>query len=617
MTVLDIQRNNLDKSSSPYLQQHAKNPVWWQEWGSKIIKEAILWNKPLFVSVGYATCHWCHVMAADAFSDKLTADYLNQHFICIKVDRETRPDIDQFLMRFIIAQNGNGGWPLNVFLTPEIHPIFALTYAPGYGSGSTSSFLDIVKKVYNYYINHKDKILPFKDSEKPPSIIKEKTIVKDLLTYFDSVYGGFGKGQKFPPHSTLLYLLYFLCIEKNENVIKICSSTLDAMRLRGLNDHLQGGIFRYCVDRKWTVPHFEKMLYDQAMALWCYALAYRVMDNKEYKTMAEKILRCLEERFKDNGLYISAYDADTKHIEGATYLWRYDELKSILSAEEFHQLSESYFIFSEGNFEGKIHLIRKNNTSLREIEKKLLFLRNQRIQPDKDNKILCGINALVAIAMLQAGRFLGKPELEAKAEQIIKRLMERFWDGKILAHSLSNGIIQNLIDRFWDGKKLAHSFSNGIIQNQYFLFDGACMLVAVTMLYEKDESWHTWIQLMADYVKSFQQGERWIESRSEDFQTVDASWFDHPIPSSVSLAEMGLARVKLLKGNAISQKTYRQPYQADFYNLFIMLCNGNFHLFTTKKPVNWGKIPPNSLQKRGEIETDCYKGFCRPITFRE
>ncbi len=167
MTVLDIQRNNLDKSSSPYLYQHAKNPVWWQEWGSKIIKEAILWNKPLFVSVGYATCHWCHVMAADAFSDKLTADYLNQHFICIKVDRETRPDIDQFLMRFIIAQNGNGGWPLNVFLTPEIHPIFALTYAPGYSIGSTSSFLDIVKKVYNYYIDHKDKILPFKDSEKP------------------------------------------------------------------------------------------------------------------------------------------------------------------------------------------------------------------------------------------------------------------------------------------------------------------------------------------------------------------------------------------------------------------------------------------------------------------
>jgi uncharacterized protein YyaL (SSP411 family) len=595
MTVLDIQRNNLDKSSSPYLHQHVKNSVWWQEWGSKIIKEAILWNKPLFVSVGYATCHWCHVMAADAFSDKLTADYLNQHFICIKVDRETRPDIDQFLMRFIIAQNGNGGWPLNVFLTPEIHPIFALTYAPGYGSGSTSSFLDIVKKVYNYYINHKDKILPFKDSEKPPSIIKEKTIVKDLLTYFDSVYGGFGKGQKFPPHSTLLYLLYFLCIEKNENVIKICSSALDAMRLRGLNDHLQGGIFRYCVDRKWTVPHFEKMLYDQAMALWCYALAYRVMDNKEYKTMAEKILRCLEERFKDNGLYISAYDADTKHIEGATYLWRYDELKKILSAEEFHQLSESYFIFSEGNFEGKIHLIRKNNTSLREIEKKLLFLRNQRIQPDKDNKILCGINALVAIAMLQAGRFLGKPELEAKAEQIIKRLMERFWDGKILAHSLSNGIIQK----------------------QSFLFDSACMLIAITMFYENDESWGELMHMMSENVKSFKEDEKWVQSRSEDFQMIYASWFDHPIPSSVSLAEMGLTRAGFLHGEKIPPKGYRQSFQADFFNLAVMLNNGLFHLFTSRKVLDWNTLPPNSLQTRGEPETDCYRGVCYSINLKQ
>ena len=160
---------------------------------------------------------------------------------------------------------------MNVFLTPDIHPIFALTYAPGYGSGSMSSFLDITKRVYDYYINHKDKIIPFKATEKPPSIIEEKMIIKELLTYFDSVDGGFGRGQKFPPHTTLLYLLYLLCVEKNKDVRKMCSSTLDAMRLGGLNDHLQGGIFRYCVDSKWTIPHFEKMLYDQAMALWCYA----------------------------------------------------------------------------------------------------------------------------------------------------------------------------------------------------------------------------------------------------------------------------------------------------------------------------------------------------------
>lgn len=592
--MLDLYRNNLDKSSSPYLRQHVKNPIWWQEWSSEIIEEAVRRNKPLFVSVGYATCHWCHVMAADAFSDQITAEYLNKHFICIKVDRETRPDIDQFLMHFLTAQNGSGGWPLNVFLTPDIHPIFALTYAPGISSGSMSSFLDITKRVYDYYINHKDKIIPFKAIENLPSIIEEKMIIKELLTYFDSIDGGFGRGQKFPPHTTLLYLLYLLCVEKNDNIQKMCGTTLDVMRLGGLNDHLQGGIFRYCVDSKWTIPHFEKMLYDQAMALWCYALAYKVMEKKEYKTMAENILRCLEERFKENEFYISAYDADTEHIEGATYIWRFDELKELLSVEEFHRLSESYFIFPEGNFEGNIHLIRKNDFPLKDIEEKLLAIRNQRIQPNKDNKILCGLNALVAIAMLQAARFLGKPELEARAVQLIKSLMERFWDGKTLAHSISNGITQKLS----------------------FLFDGACMLIGITMLYENDESWHIPMRVMSEYVKSFQEGKKWVESRSEDFQKIYASWFDHPIPSSASLAEMGLTRAALLNGKGFRTEAYRQPYHADFLNLAIMLRNGLFHLFTTKKVINWNEIPPNSLQMRGEPETDCYRGMCSSLTQR-
>jgi len=593
--VLGLQKNNLDKSSSPYLRQHARNPIWWQEWSSEIIEEAVRRNKPLFVSVGYATCHWCHVMAADAFSDGVTAEYLNKYFICIKVDREIRPDIDQFLMYFITTQNGSGGWPLNVFLTPDIHPIFALTYAPGHGSGSISPFLDITKKVYYYYINHRDKILPFKVIENLPSIIEEKMIIKELLTYFDSVDGGFGRRQKFPPYTTLLYLLYLLCVEKNDNIQKMCGITLDVMRLRGLNDHLQGGIFRYCVDKKWAIPHFEKMLYDQAMALWCYALAYRVMDKKAYKAMAENILRCLEECFEDNGLYISAYDADTEHIEGATYVWRYDKLKEFLSAEEFYRLSESYFIFPEGNFNGAIHLIRKNDLPLRDIEEKLLVIRNQRIQPDKGNKILCGINALVAIAILQAARFLEKPKLKARAVHIIKNLMERFWDGKTLAHSLSNGIIQK----------------------QNFLFDGACMLIAITMLDENDKSWHIPMRVMSEYVKSFQEGKKWVESRSEDFQTIYASWLDHPIPSSASLAEMGLTRVALLNGKVFCAEVYRQPYHADFFNLAVMLRNGLFHLYITKKGVNWDKLPPNSLQMRGEPETDCYRGVCRSVSLKK
>jgi len=581
----DLKRNNLDKSLSPYLLQHTSNPVWWQEWSAEIIQHAVDAKKPLFVSVGYATCHWCHVMAAEAFSDIDIADFLNSHFICIKVDREQRPDIDQFMMQYLTALSGNGGWPLNVFLTADLRPIYALTYAP------VHSFLNIAKKVHEYYEKNADEVAPFITEEVQPPIAAEASLVKNLLSYYDAEYGGFGPGQKFPPHSTLLYLLYFLCVENNSDVQAVCRKTLDAMRLRGLNDHLQGGIFRYCVDRQWTIPHFEKMLYDQAMALWCYSLAYKVMGENEYKKMAEGIVRCLDDCFADNGLFISAHDADTRHVEGSTYVWSYVQLKAVLAPDEFKRFCESYDIDEQGNFEGLIHLIRKNDFDLRDIEEKLLSLRKKRPQPERDNKIICGINALVAMALIQTGRNLERPELEEKAAQIIRRL----------------------IDLFWDGKALGHSFFNGATQNQSFLFDAAALLTAITMIYENDASWNTLMTTMAAYVESFRDGDKWVESRAADFQPVFASWFDHPVPSSVSLAAMGLTRVALLRGKETESKSYRAPYQADFFNITAMMTNGLFHVITSKSAVAWPQLSANSLQVRGENQSDCYRGTCRVL----
>lgn len=581
----DLKRNNLDKSLSPYLLQHTSNPVWWQEWSAEIIQHAVDEKKPLFVSVGYATCHWCHVMAAEAFSDIDTADFLNSHFICIKVDREQRPDIDQFMMQYLTALSGNGGWPLNVFLTADLRPIHALTYAPQY------SFLSIAKKVHEYYEKNADDIEPFINEEVHPSIAAEESLVKNLLSYYDAEYGGFGPAQKFPPHSTLLYLLHFLCVENNSDVQTLCRKTLDAMRLRGLNDHLQGGIFRYCVDRQWTIPHFEKMLYDQAMALWCYSLAYKVIGENEYKKMAESIVRCLNDCFADDGLFISAHDADTRHVEGATYVWGYAELKDFLAPDEFKRFCKSYYIDEQGNFEGRIHLIRKNDVDLRDIEEKLLTLRKKRPQPARDNKIICGVNALVAIALIQAGRNLERPQLEEKAAQIIRRL----------------------VDLFWDGKALGHSYYNGAKQNQSFLFDAAALLTAISMTYENDASWNTLMTTMAAYVESFRDGEKWVVSRAADFKPVFASWFDHPVPSSVSLAEMGLTRVALITGKEKKSKSYRAPYQADFFNITAMMTNGLFHVISSRSAVAWSQLSPNSLQMRGETESDCYRGTCRVL----
>ena len=279
--MIDFRRNNLDRSDSLYLRQHAPNPVWWQEWSAEVLDESVRRNFPLFVSVGYAACHWCHVMASEAFSDQATADYLNGHFICVKVDRDERPDIDQDMMRYLTSRSGSGGWPLNAFLTPRLEPFFALTYAPAHS-------------------NPQDEILPrnrpgracvFPKRGRPgaflpprPKRIRKRTGddpgVDTLVSYFDPVHGGLGTGAKFPPHSTLLYLLYRLSVEDHPGARRACALTLEAMRRGGLHDHLQGGIFRYCVDRAWTVPHFEKMLYDQAMALWGCALAFRVFREK-------------------------------------------------------------------------------------------------------------------------------------------------------------------------------------------------------------------------------------------------------------------------------------------------------------------------------------------------
>jgi uncharacterized protein YyaL (SSP411 family) len=590
-----LKRNNLDKSSSPYLLQHADNPIWWQEWSREVLEQAARNNMPVFVSVGYATCHWCHVMAAEAFSDTATASYLNDNYVCIKVDREQRPDIDQFMMHFIQAQSGSGGWPLNVFLTPDLRPIAALTYAPAISGGNRMSFLDVAKSVHQYFETNGNEIAPFNDSEDEPSVAGEDTLVEELTSYFDHDNGGFGTGQKFPPHSTLLFLLYLLLVRDDGEINTLCTSTLDAMMLRGLNDHLQGGIFRYCVDREWTIPHFEKMLYDQAMALWCYSLGYKVTGKEDYKIMAEKIVRCLDECFEDDRLYISAFNADTDHEEGATYLWSFREIEGALDPEDFRRFCEAYIISEEGNFEGLNHLIRKNNTPLKDIEDKLLTIRKSRKQPSRDDKIVCGINALVAASIIQAGRLLDKPELEEKAATVV----------------------EELLNRFWDGTTLGHSYYNGMLQKQSFLSDAGAMLTVITMLFENDETWGGMMTSMALYAESFKDDGKWIESRAEDFQTVYASWFDHPVPSGVSLAVTGLTRAALLSEKEIGSADYRRPFQSDFYNINVLISNGLFHVYTSNTLIPWKLLPANCLQKKGEPATDCFNKFCKVLDLKD
>ena len=421
-----------------------------------------------------------------------------------------------------------------------------------------------------------------------PPLADEHKLLETLSRYYDSVNGGFGNGQKFPSHSTLLYLLYNLAVEDSPSIRSICTRTLDVMRLRGLHDHLQGGIFRYCVDSEWTIPHFEKMLYDQAMALWTYSMAYRVLGKIEYRNMAAGLVRCLDESFEENGFYISAHDADTGHKEGATYLWSFDQLENELKPDELSRFSASYYISKEGNFEGTNHLLRINDVSLTKIERRLLAVRKKREQPSRDDKILSGLNALLAVALLQAGRFMEDPVLEGKAASLIKRILNLFWDGKILGHS----------------------YRNGKLQKQGFLTDAASLLAAISMLYENDGSWEKSLNEMAAYVESFKVGGKWIESNAADFHPVLAGWFDHPIPSGVSMAEFGLTRVALQTGKEVHFNEYLQPFQSDFYNIAAMISNGLFHVITSPDPLSWKQIPVNSIRVKGDILQDCFRGTC-------
>ena len=373
-----------------------------------------------------------------------------------------------------------------------------------------------------------------------------------------------------------------------------CRLTLDAMRRGGLHDHLQGGIFRYCVDRQWTIPHFEKMLYDQAMALWCYALAFRVLGNTAYRDMACGIVRCLDETFATDGLFATAFDADTQHHEGLTYVWQYDEIKAALTAEEFQHFAASYRLPEKGNFECAIQLTRSDDRPLRVAEEKLLAIRRIRPQPARDEKS--------ALRRQRPGRLFpgsgGAPAGPART-----------------GSGRAARLVKKLLDVFWDGKRLAHSLANGTLQRQEFLSDAAALLLAVTMLHESDPQWTDAMNTLERCTAAFSQEGRWIESSHADFRPVASSWFDHPVPAGASLAVMALARAAVLRGAAPAPLEYLRPQQSDFYNIAAMIGQGLFHQVHSMEGIAWQRLPANSIQVRGEPEADCYKNQCRPLAF--
>jgi uncharacterized protein YyaL (SSP411 family) len=479
------QTNRLSRETSPYLLSHAHNPVDWYPWGPEALERAKKEDKPIFLSIGYSSCHWCHVMEKKVFSDPEIARYMNEHFVNIKVDREERPDLDDVYMTALhvyysaMGSPQNGGWPLSIFLTPEGRPIGGGTYFPPEDDNGRPGFPTVLKRVVALWRDERAQV------EKNAEIIADGTratlktkprllagpfdhtivapVLKELGDSYDDAYGGFGYTSKspdrpkFPVPSKLALLQYEAKRRNNEQAGKMLYQTLDKMAAGGIYDHVGGGFHRYSTDRYWRVPHFEKMLYDNAQLVDVYAEAYRHTNQKHYKDVVEETIEFVFRELRDaGGAFYAALDADSEGVEGKFYVWTDRELAKVLTVDERSVCNAVYGTGGEQNFEIGHVLERKQSIDdvakrlkmpaleleqrRLEIGKKLLAARQHRRRPNRDDKILVSWNGLMIQALAKTGVILQKPEYVQAAEKAANFILTEMRDdqGRLL-HSFAGG----------------------------------------------------------------------------------------------------------------------------------------------------------------------------------
>ncbi|MFU0826274.1 MAG: Thioredox-DsbH domain-containing protein [Lachnoclostridium sp.] len=423
--------NRLAKEKSPYLLQHAHNPVDWFPWGEEAFYKAKAEDKPIFLSIGYSTCHWCHVMAHESFEDKEVADYLNRYFVSIKVDKEERPDIDNIYMSVCQHFTGSGGWPLSIFMLPDQKPFFAGTYFPKRSRYNMPGFLDLLKAIKEKWEKDRDSLL--RTGEEITSLLKEETdqkgalediseelitsAVKSLTGYFDKEYGGFGRAPKFPTPHNLMFLLREAYYKRDKLSLTAVEKTLDGMYRGGIFDHIGYGFSRYSTDEKWLVPHFEKMLYDNGLLILTYLDAYQFTKKDHYRQIAEMTMEyVLREMTSEDGGFYCAQDADSEGVEGKYYVFTPEEIIELLGEKEGRYFNEYYGITAKGNFEGKsipnrLHGKTKQNLEddrITPLRIKVLKYRMERTSLHKDDKILTSWNGIMIAAFARAYKILGR-----------------------------------------------------------------------------------------------------------------------------------------------------------------------------------------------------------------
>ena len=420
--------NRLINEKSPYLIQHAYNPINWYPWGEEAFEDAKKEDKPIFLSIGYSTCHWCHVMAHESFEDENVAAILNKFFISIKLDREERPDVDSVYMTVCQALTGSGGWPLTIIMTPNQKPFFAGTYFPKTSRYGMPGLIEILESVATQWKNSKEKLINSSDnilkelgkffvSESNDTKLSEKNLkngYNQLLKSFDIKYGGFSPAPKFPTPHKLMFLLRYYKMYDETNALEMVETTLGSMYRGGLFDHIGYGFSRYSTDDKYLVPHFEKMLYDNALLVIAYLEAYEITKNPLYKDISIKSLEYVFRELTSNeGGFYCAQDADSEGEEGKYYVFTPDEIKIILGEEDGDYFNEYYDITDEGNFEGKSipNLIKNSNYNKKDekidvLAQNILDYRNERYSLHKDDKILTSWNGLMIAALSKAYKVL-------------------------------------------------------------------------------------------------------------------------------------------------------------------------------------------------------------------
>ena len=441
--MVQINKNILSNDLSPYLKQHKDNPVNWQTWSEETLDYAKQNKKPIILSIGYASCHWCHVMAHESFEDNETAKIMNQLFINIKVDREERPDLDFiYQSSFQLFNQTGGGWPLTMFLDENGVPFMGGTYFPKEAKHGLPSFKEVIQKVSEAYNDQREKIINQKDliiknlDLKKNSVLNQdlEPILEMSLSHLDQVKGGYKGAPKFPTFNLFETLLYFYNSSKDIKYLKPVELIIKQLCSKGIYDHVEGGIARYTVDEDWVIPHFEKMLYDNTQFILLLSKFCKINSDNYFKEKLEKTIEFLKENFQNKeGFLGSAYDADSEGEEGKYYIYSYSEIK------DFENIEKYFDIKPEGNWENKIILVEKEKPT-QEILKKLLQIRLKRKKPFFDDKTQLDLNCLMISALIAANEILPKKNYLKLAEEFFFKIEKKYIENKI-HHSYSKDIV--------------------------------------------------------------------------------------------------------------------------------------------------------------------------------